>query len=159
MATTVETRDIRQFRERLASGDVAGNPYLGLLGLPEMETPELLDRIEAGLPYRVWDRLIRNSTLPRDVLADLVQITSRTLSRRKEEGRFHPHESDRLVRAGRVIAGALSLFEGSAEEASRWLTSPQGALSGASPVEYARTEVGAREVERLIGRLEHGIPS
>ena len=27
------------------------------------------------------------------------------------------------------------------------------------PLEFARTEVGAGEVESLVGRLEHGIPS
>jgi len=33
------------------------------------------------------------------------------------------------------------------------------ALEGKTPLAYARTELGAREVEDLIGRLEHGVVS
>jgi uncharacterized protein (DUF2384 family) len=32
------------------------------------------------------------------------------------------------------------------------------ALGNQVPLEFAASEVGAREVENLIGRLEHGIP-
>jgi putative toxin-antitoxin system antitoxin component (TIGR02293 family) len=58
-----------------------------------------------------------------------------------------------------VFASALSLFEGDADAARRWLTTAQPALGGDKPLEYAATEVGAREVEDLIGRLEYGISS
>jgi uncharacterized protein (DUF2384 family) len=30
-------------------------------------------------------------------------------------------------------------------------------LAGAVPIELARTELGAREIETLIERLEHGV--
>ena len=32
-------------------------------------------------------------------------------------------------------------------------------LGGAIPLEYAETEVGAREVENLLGRIEYGVYS
>jgi putative toxin-antitoxin system antitoxin component (TIGR02293 family) len=38
-----------------------------------------------------------------------------------------------------------------------WLKSPQKALGGKTPLEYSDTEPGAREVEDLLGRLEHGV--
>jgi uncharacterized protein (DUF2384 family) len=38
-----------------------------------------------------------------------------------------------------------------------WLRSPNRALGGESPLALSKTEVGAREVENLIGRLEHGV--
>ena len=41
--------------------------------------------------------------------------------------------------------------------ARRWLSSPQRALGGSTPLSLARTEVGAGLVEDLIGRLEHGV--
>ena len=34
---------------------------------------------------------------------------------------------------------------------------PQRALGGAIPLDIAKTEVGAREVEQIIGRLEQGV--
>ena len=57
----------------------------------------------------------------------------------------------------RVSDKALKLFEGDAWAAERWLSSPKVALDGAVPYELVRTEAGAREVEALIGRLEHGV--
>lgn len=37
--------------------------------------------------------------------------------------------------------------------AKRWCSTPKLALGGAAPEAHARTEEGAREVERLIDRL------
>jgi putative toxin-antitoxin system antitoxin component (TIGR02293 family) len=43
------------------------------------------------------------------------------------------------------------------ENARLWFTSPKIALGGKTPLEYADTELGAREVEDLLSRLEHGV--
>jgi putative toxin-antitoxin system antitoxin component (TIGR02293 family) len=68
-------------------------------------------------------------------------------------------ESDRLLRAGRVFGRALELFDGDTNAARNWLSKPQPALGGGVPLELAETEVGAREVEAAIGRIEHGVYS
>jgi hypothetical protein len=44
-----------------------------------------------------------------------------------------------------------------AEAATEWLTDAQYSFGGVPPIEMARTDVGAQEVERLIGQLEHGV--
>ena len=133
--------------------------YITLLGLKVQETATLLTEIQKGLAFDAWEHFIQNTDLRKEDAIGLVQITSRTLSRRKEEGRLHPEESDRLIRAARLFAQAADLFEGDVESARKWLAAPQPGLGGAIPIEYAATEVGAREVEGLLGRLEHGIPS
>ncbi|MFQ5485524.1 MAG: antitoxin Xre/MbcA/ParS toxin-binding domain-containing protein [Desulfobacterales bacterium] len=153
-----KSRDIERFWAKLSSGELAGHYYIALLGLKTFNTSKLLERIRRGFSYNAWERFMRNTTLSKDEAMNLVQITSRTLQRRKEEGQLHPDESDRLLRATRIYAETLGLFEGNAEHARRWLTSPQPALGGSTPLDYAATELGAREVEDLIGRLEHGIP-
>lgn len=144
---------------RIKAGRVAGNSFVALLGLQTAQTPALVESIRKGFSYQVWERLIRNSGLVVIDLADAVQITTRTLSRRKVEGRFQPDESDRIARVARVFAAVISLFEGAVEPAREWFTAPQRALGGATPLHYVSTEIGALEVERLIGRLEHGIAS
>ena len=53
---------------------------------------------------------------------------------------------------------AVEVME-SEENARKWLASPQAGLGGAVPLEYAETEVGAREVEDLLGRIEYGVYS
>jgi len=133
--------------------------YITLLGLKVQEASALLAEIQKGLSFDAWEHFILNTSLRKEEAIGMVQITARTLSRRKGEGRLHPDESDRLIRAARIFAQAAELFEGDVESARKWLTTPQPGLGGAPPVEYAATEVGAREVEALLGRLEHGIPS
>jgi putative toxin-antitoxin system antitoxin component (TIGR02293 family) len=53
---------------------------------------------------------------------------------------------------------AVKVF-GGIEEARQWLNSPQFGLGGAVPLDYAETEIGAREVENLLGRIEYGVYS
>ena len=150
--------DLSRFWGEIESeGWGADHPYLLLLGLDPVDTPRLVERVEEGFSFRELEHLRQNMGLSRVEMAELVQIRPRTLDRRKKEGRLHPEESDRLLRASRVFGRAIALFEGNAEGALRWLSSPQGALGGAVPLEMARTEIGAREVEGLIGRLEHGV--
>ena len=57
----------------------------------------------------------------------------------------------------RISGKALKLFEGDSRAAERWLSFPKVALGRAVPSELAKTEAGVREVEALIGRLEHGV--
>ncbi len=146
-------------KSKFSGKTLSGNSYLVLLGLRIGQTSELLRRINTGLSYNYWENFIRNTDLRKEDAIDLVRISSRTLSRRKVEGRLNPNESDRLVRAARIFALASDLFDGDIDSAREWLTSTQTALGGSTPIEYASTEPGAREVEALIGRLEHGIPS
>ena len=67
------------------------------------------------------------------------------------------HESERLLRLALVFEKAVELFEGNADAARDWLKAPNKALAGESPLTIVETEIGAREVEDLIGRLEHGV--
>jgi putative toxin-antitoxin system antitoxin component (TIGR02293 family) len=90
-------------------------------------------------------------------LSKVVRISQRTVKRRLGEGRFHSDESERLVRVARLTERTKEVFE-SLERAREWLKSPQFALGGEVPLEYADTEPGAQIVEDLLGRIEHGIP-
>jgi putative toxin-antitoxin system antitoxin component (TIGR02293 family) len=94
--------------------------------------------------------------LTEDVLAGLLGISRATLHRRKKSGRLGTPESERLVRFARLFGRAMEVF-GSEEGAREWLKSPARACGGESPLSYSDTEFGAREVEDLLGRLEHGV--
>lgn len=131
--------------------------HVELLGMGVCDPIELSERVERGLPYRALERLRENLSVPAARLADLLLIPARTLSRRRKGGRLEPDESDRLLRLSRVVADAVELFEGDLEAARRWLSTPLRALRGKSPLDLSKTDVGAREVERLVGRLEQGI--
>jgi putative toxin-antitoxin system antitoxin component (TIGR02293 family) len=153
------TPDLAEIQSRIRAGRTEGHFYVALLGLRAYE-PLALDRqVRKGLGYSAFSRFQRNTGIAAASIAELIQVPTRTLTRRKADGKFAPEESDRLVRAARVFGRTMELFQGDAAEARGWLTAPQPALGGRIPLEFARTQVGAAEVESLVGRLEHGIPS
>lgn len=158
-AAGARSSDLTEVRKRIRSGATQGHYYLALLGLRVYEPLRAYTSVRKGFTYSAFDRLQRNTGLSARGLAEYAQIPARTLARRKEEGRLEPEESDRLVRIARVFGCALALFEGDVDASRQWLTTEQPALGGNVPLELARTEVGATEVEHLIGRLEHGIPA
>jgi putative toxin-antitoxin system antitoxin component (TIGR02293 family) len=127
------------------------------LGLSATGTNRLVRRIEAGLPFKALESLATVSGLPVDLIASTLRIPERTLARRKAAGKFAPDESERLLRVSTMFEKAVELFEGDVTGAVTWLTSPKRALGHHTPLAYSRTELGAREVENLIGRLEHGV--
>jgi len=133
--------------------------YASFLGLKTRDWPELVEHIERGLPYSALGHLQRSAGLTFEELLQWIQIAPRTLARRKAQGRLLPEESDRLLRAARIFGRALELYDGNRAAALQWLMSKPRALGGATPIEISRTEIGAREVENLIGRIEHGVYS
>jgi putative toxin-antitoxin system antitoxin component (TIGR02293 family) len=127
------------------------------LGLRARDSGELIRRIERGLSFKALQSLEARSGLPLAVIAEVIGIPERTLARRKTAGTLAPEESERLVRLATIFEKAVQLFEGRVLEAVRWLMTPAKALDHHAPLSYARTELGGREVENLIGRLEHGV--
>jgi putative toxin-antitoxin system antitoxin component (TIGR02293 family) len=127
--------------------------YVSLLGLMTTELPDLLRSIEGGLAYRVFDQFVEHTGLSPDRVAEFADIGRATLVARRDDGRFTRDESDRLVRAARVFGMALSLFGGDRSTATAWLRTGQPALGGSVPIELARTDLGAREVEAALAKL------
>ena len=118
---------------------------------------QVIPDIERGLDYGFLQQLHVSTGLTAAILTSVLGITSRTIQRRKVVGRFSPEESERLWRIAFLFRKAEDLFEGSAPDAARWLTTPREEFAKHTPLEFARTEPGARAVESLIGRLEHGV--
>ena len=118
----------------------------------------LIEVLRVGLPVRELDDLQASLDVPMEKLVPMLGISKATLHRRKAGGRLGQAESDRVVRFARLMGKAVEVME-SEEIARQWLAAPQFGLGGAVPLEYAETEVGAREVEDLLGRIEQGVYS
>jgi putative toxin-antitoxin system antitoxin component (TIGR02293 family) len=151
------TKDLDRFEHHVRRGTPGSHAYVILLGLDTFDPAALLRAVKKGLSYRTFERFRRNTSLSFERVSVLIDISRRTMTRRKREGRFLPDESDRLLRASRLFARTLELFEGDRDAATEWLTTAQPSLGGTVPLDLAKSELGAREVEQLIGRLEHGV--
>jgi putative toxin-antitoxin system antitoxin component (TIGR02293 family) len=147
------------FQRRVQQRRRTAADYVMLLGMKVQAAPALVERIGRGLEFSVFEALREGLDLTAAELVERLGIPERTFARRKKVGRFAADESDRLLRLARVFAAAIELFEGDLEKARAWLAQSKRGLGGVAPLEFAATEVGALEVENLIGRLEHGVYS
>jgi len=123
---------------------------------PEPTLTQLIQSIEDGLPISDFKKLQGSLDLPDKDLAKYIRIPKSTLALRKKRGKFSFEESERLLRLQRLFEKALEVFK-SAELAKKWLKQDAYGLGDIPPLEYAATEIGAREVEDLLGRIEHGV--
>ena len=124
----------------------------------DLTPTKLIEVLRVGLPVQELMDLQASLGVPMEKLVPKLGISKATLHRRKATGRLDPAESDRVVRFARLLGKTVEVLE-SEDHARQWLTSPQFGLGGAVPVDYADTEVGAREVVDLLGRIEYGIYS
>ena len=124
----------------------------------EFGPTRFVEIIHEGLPVTELEDLQESLDVPMETLAVKLGISKTTLHRRKASGKLDTGESDRVIRFARILGKAVQVME-SEKNARNWMRSPQVGLGGATPFDYIETEVGAREVEDLLGRIEYGVYS
>src|SRR6478672_5718202 len=117
-----------------------------------------IGRIHAGLSFRAVRNLQNALDLPLEKIAAFLGMSRATLHRRKAQGKIARNESEKLVRYQRLFKKAEAVF-GNSNAAREWLIHRQPGLGNVKPVDFAKTELGAREVEALLGRIEYGVYS
>ena len=113
----------------------------------------LRDLIHKGLDRKAFDRFRDGAGISTEELCIIAGIPKRTLSRRD---RFKPEESDRIFRVASAFQKTVEVLE-NLGAARKWFSTPKKALDGLTPLQCCDTETGAREVEDLLGRIEHGV--
>ena len=127
------------------------------LGMTSDALLDVVPRLRAGLSYSALERFSRWIALPLAIVARAAGIPPRTLARRKARTRLTSAESERLLRLAGAVESAVALYDGDCSAARHWLTRPARALANTAPLDLLGSDAGVREVERLIGRLEHGV--
>lgn len=113
-------------------------------------------KIGKGLATTILQTIQARLQISNSQLSDLIMVSSRTLDRRKKEEYLPPDESERSYRIARLTDRAYQVFK-DPEKVARWFSVPNYALDNKTPLDLAKTEPGARLVEQLLGRIEHGI--
>ena len=126
-----------------------------ILGRTLSNNRDLRDAIREGFPPAVVEELMQASGLTLKELAESLDLSTRSLQRRRRSGRLARFESDRIYRLARIVAMARQNL-GSSDLALRWLKRPNRALGGSAPIAAIDTEVGARQVENVLGRIAYG---
>ena len=122
-----------------------------------LRTPEdLVARVREGLPFSALMVVSEQYGISREVLCAILHLSRRNLLRRKEQNRLSAEESDRLYRLARVLAHANRVFR-DPEESADWVQAPNRALGKQQPLSLLDTDIGAQQVDDVLGRIEHGI--
>ncbi|HEU0142078.1 MAG TPA: antitoxin Xre/MbcA/ParS toxin-binding domain-containing protein [Bryobacteraceae bacterium] len=132
--------------------ELGGEPVLGRSLRTETD---LQAAIREGFPQTVVEEVMHAAGLTLKELATSLDLSPRSLQRRRREGRLARYESDRLYRLARIVALAKH-YLGDDETATRWLRRPNRALGGCTPLQLIDTELGARTVENVLGRIAYG---
>jgi putative toxin-antitoxin system antitoxin component (TIGR02293 family) len=120
--------------------------------------PQQIERIRAGLSFHELEKLQKALGVTLEKIGNALGMSRATLHRRKIQRRLAAEESEKLVRYQHLLAKATEVF-GDSDNAREWLTHPQRGLGQAIPLEFAKSEMGAREVENLLGRIEYSVYS
>ena len=132
-----------------------------------IETPEqlnslpregLIEALSSGLPARLARDLAKVLHVTLDDMAGLLRVNPRTLQRRLDDGSLNLPESERLWELSHLFFRAVDVLE-SELAAVHWFKNRIQVLGWATPLDYARTVVGLRELENVLVRIEHGVYS
>lgn len=118
-----------------------------------------ISRIKNGLTVEEVSVLTAGLDITEKHLARVAGLSTSTLAIRKKAGRFKPVESERILRVDRIFKRAMEVFNRDRERVKRWMKSPAKALGNVPPIDFLETDIGAREVENLLGRIEYGVYS
>ena len=112
--------------------------------------------LREGLPVSVLAKFRENWGLTIMELASSLSIPKSTLMRMLERrNRMASADSDRVYRLASILALAEE-YIGDRNKAQRWLRQPNQALGDQTPLRTLDTEIGARRVEQLLGRIAYG---
>ncbi len=130
-----------------------------VLGKTVKKPDDLAQMVREGLPASSVTALAEKLTVSNASLSRQLGIPQRTMTRRlSQRSRLTAAESDRTVRLARVFANAVEMI-GDEQKAVKWLGTPNRALGGRRPLDQLDTDVGARGVEDLLGRIAYGVYS
>jgi putative toxin-antitoxin system antitoxin component (TIGR02293 family) len=119
---------------------------------------ELAAAVEHGLPRAVVPAVAAQAAPPGSAMRQRIAALVVSPATYKRSPRLSPAASERAERLARVVALAGQAL-GNVQEAQSWLAAPHPMLGGRPPIECAATDLGARQVERLLLNIEHGLPA
>lgn len=131
-----------------------------ILGLktPIRTVHELESAVSAGLPKRSLEHLsARLHQDRRTANAYKFKVVPQATWKRRNK-RLSVEESERTERLARVLAAAEYVWD-DRTQAREWMSKVHRELNDQTPLEAARTELGARRVESLLDRLFFGLPA
>lgn len=123
-----------------------------------LKESERLLQIKEGISADLYHAIRVAFDLHQHSLAAILNSSVSTLERRRRERKaLDSVASERVDRIAAVCHVAQDVLEGR-EAATKWLSMPNKALGGVMPILHCETEIGAKQVRRILQTLEFGGP-
>lgn len=90
-------------------------------------------------------------------MAAALGLSTSYLHRLKTDQRISQDASKRLLLLENLLQHALDTFDGRTTTVLDWLRSPLRELDGQTPLQTLDTVTGFTLVDRVLGRIDHGI--
>ena len=123
-----------------------------------MSALELMSEVERGLPAQTVDR-VAQTIAPRDTIFRNMLMPRSTLARKlkdNKESKLSQADGERIARVAHIWVEILKIWKNT-EDARAFLETPHPMLEGRTPKSLmVKSEIGARMVEDLLGRLRYG---
>jgi putative toxin-antitoxin system antitoxin component (TIGR02293 family) len=117
---------------------------------------ERLIQIKKGFPVQLFQAMRLTFNLQQEMVAILFNGSASTFERRiREDQALDTVASERLDRIASVSNLAHGVFENQ-DAAAKWMSVPNKALGDIAPILLCETEIGAKQVRRVLHALEWG---
>ncbi len=119
---------------------------------------ELHGSILSGFAVEAIKPVAIQLDIPAEELAGRVGMSRSTYHRKAQTGgTLDALGSDALSKYASLVEKAVEAFDGDKDAARQWLKTEQPGLGSRVPLDFARTTVGFREVEKLLTRIDYGV--
>lgn len=156
--TAAEHEAFLSMAEQAASADADNAEAPGALAILGLESTageeDLVRAVKAGFSPSVVEALAAAGFDRSEI--DRLVVPTRTLHRRRGNGRLSPQESDAALRLARVLAAAKEAF-GDPKVALKWLRAPNSRFEGKKPIDFLKSEAGSRYIEDFLLRADLGM--
>lgn len=133
--------------------------YLGVSGgslFGDNTQERQLRLIRGGLTRGSLDILMDKTGLNIYDLADILEVTDRTLRRYTSEDVLNKRLSERALEIAKLYSRGEEVF-GDAKSFSQWMHTEVPALGHRSPKSFLDTSMGIQMLIDELGRIEHGV--
>ena len=117
---------------------------------------DLIELSERGLTKDALLHLASHLSFSLRQMAELLPVTERTLQRYTPKQHLSPAVSEQILQIAEIVARGTEVF-GDREKFQAWITQPNTALSGCTPLRLFSSRFGTGMVLDELGRIEHGV--
>ena len=117
---------------------------------------DLIEVAKEGLPKQALDNLALNISFSTKEMAEVLNVSERTIQRYRDDQRLDKDASAKLIRLAKLYElgeetfGSLIRFKG-------WMQSNIPALGGKRPMDLLDTPLGYELIEQELIYIEHGL--